>query len=473
MRFPSQLRNCPILILQAVFSLAVTTLPASAWYPFSERYTEWQANRPLTYGAYHNATPKDHVDDRMARFKAAGLNTFVWIKPQNGMHFFEAAHEQGVGWITGLGVPSDQIPQEGEEWAESLRVPALDEALAIGGCSGIIVTDEPNTRSLTPEQKDRLFADTRGRIDWVRTAFPEVLSFANLSFFKIDRERYLEECQPDVFCYDMYPLLRGGETHSNYCEVLHKARSLTMHYRIPFWMILQSFGREGDGEPYRLPGEADERFLAFSLLAHGGCGMLFFIYHVSAPTSEDMITDYSTATHSDLREKGAMPYEETAPTRSYDAIRDMAPEIQVLGRTLLQLRPSGEIGYAGVSPDHVPAFEVRGALKQVSFLEKEDAALLFSFFDDRAGNEYFMVVNCKHGANLSKHDAARWVRLTFGSVDIEKVERLNRLTGRVEVLQTKTVADERVLDILLPGGTGDLFKWHDGKPWDMRPPPGE
>ena len=59
---------------------------------------------------------------------------------------------------------------------------------------------------------------------------------------------------------------------------------------------------------------------------------------------EDMITDYTTETHSGFKNQETMPYEETAPTQSYDAIRDMAPEIQNLGRALLRLRPNGEIG---------------------------------------------------------------------------------------------------------------------------------
>ena len=29
-------------------------------------------------------------------------------------------------------------------------------------------------------------------------------------------------------------------------------------------------------------------------------------------------------------------------------------------------------------------------------------------------------------------------------------------------------ADSRTLDILLEGGTGDLFKWSNGKPWTLR-----
>jgi hypothetical protein len=86
-----------------------------------------------------------------------------------------------------------------------------------------------------------------------------------------------------------------------------------------------------------------------------------------------------------------------------------------------------------------------------------------SFFDDRAGQEYFMVVNLRHGKDMSKMGAAGTVRLTFDP-SIAKIERLNRLTGLVEVLETRfgATAAERFLDIQLEGGTGDLFKYHTG-----------
>ena len=49
------------------------------------------------------------------------------------------------------------------------------------------------------------------------------------------------------------------------------------------------------------------------------------------------------------------------------------------------------------------------------------------------------------------------------------VERLSRLTGKVEVLETTALGDKhRTLDVQLPGGTGDLFKWSNGKPWALR-----
>ena len=78
-----------------------------------------------------------------------------------------------------------------------------------------------------------------------------------------------------------------------------------------------------------------------------------------------------------------------------------------------------------------------------------------------------MAVNLAHGLNMSKVDGMRRVRLTFDK-GIETIERLNRLTGLVETLKTQEQGDARVLDAFLEGGTGDLFKWSNGKPWAMR-----
>ena len=101
-------------------------------------------------------------------------------------------------------------------------------------------------------------------------------------------------------------------------------------------------------------------------------------------------------------------------------------------------------------------------------VEGEDQGLLVGFFDDKAGEEYFMVVNLAHGLNMSKMDGERTVRLVFRK-SVEKIERLNRLTGRVETLETKKAGSvARILKIRLEGGTGDLFKWSNGNPWDLR-----
>ena len=79
-----------------------------------------------------------------------------------------------------------------------------------------------------------------------------------------------------------------------------------------------------------------------------------------------------------------------------------------------------------------------------------------------------MVVNLMHGKNMSKSGGMRAVQLSFTG-DVEKIERLNRFTGRVEVLSTAPAEGEvRSLVVHLEGGTGDLFKWHNGRAWHLR-----
>ena len=71
----------------ALASAVIASSSVYAWYPYSEKYTKWQADRPLTMTAWHNSVPRDRLDDRIARFKAAGLNQFYWLKPLNARHF--------------------------------------------------------------------------------------------------------------------------------------------------------------------------------------------------------------------------------------------------------------------------------------------------------------------------------------------------------------------------------------------------
>ncbi len=167
--------------------------------------------------------------------------------------------------------------------------------------------------------------------------------------------------------------------------------------------------------------------------------------------------------------RDAHRYENTVIRRSWHAVRDVAPEVQTLARALLNLRTKDPIGYVGTIPEKCSAFEGHGALKSVLLGRRSNDAALVGFFDDEASEEYFMVVNLAHGLNMSKMDGMRRLRLVFRA-DVEQIERLNRMTGRVETLRTsESAGNRRVLEIQLEGGTGDLFKWSNGNPWYLRP----
>ncbi len=441
----------------ALASAVIASSSVYAWYPYSEKYTKWQADRPLTMTAWHNSVPRDRLDDRIARFKAAGLNQFYWLKPLNARHFFKAANAAGLEWQCGM--------RGGEN--------AVRQAMTIAGCSAITVSDEPNTISRnTEEEKDAVYQELRDSIAWVKKNYPHVLVYANLSIMKIGRDRYIEFCQPDVFSYDDYALARDGSDTETFLYFMNIGRETSRKHRLPFWMIQQAYGRpEGEGVPYRNPDEADLRYQAFSFLAHGGVGITFFMYYGYAGdvgNGECMVDDLQVP-HMGRTPSEQHRYENTVLNRSYYAARDMAPEIQNLSRALLNLRTVGDIGYAGTLPYRCKLFDGHGALKSVKNLETPNESVLVSFFDDAAGEEYFMVVNLRHGINMSKMDAAGTIRVTFDN-SVEKIERLNRLTGLVEVLVTKPgEGDVRVLDVRQEGGTGDLYKWSNGNPWDLRP----
>ena len=456
-----------VIVMVAVFILMLAPTAKASWYPYSEKYTEWQNGRPMTMAALHNCVPRDQLTDRMARFKAAGLNTFVWFKPGAAHDYFRAAHEAGISWAGGHRGGATVI-------AEALRIP---------GCAYLITADEPS--GTMPED----FAEIAKLAEWLRQDYPNIPQYVQFSIAKADHDVLIEEVKPDIFSFDHYPLRGDNTTDKHYLYNVMWGRQTAQRYKLPYWMWIQSFG-DATGNPasyLRLPDEADIRFLVFTLLAHGGTGIQFFIYYGygdGPPKNvQNMVDDLQ------VNRPGSEPpknhkYENTVKSRGWFAVRDVAPEVQVLARALLNLRSKDPVAYSGGSklwnrdapgyairpkvPFRLEAFEGHGALESAKIAEGEDTGVLVGFFDDKQNEEYFMVVNLAHGLNMSKMDGQRTVRLSFDGT-VKQIERLNRFTGLVETLLTREgAADTRLIDIQLEGGTGDLFKWSNGRPWDLR-----
>ena len=458
-----QSRLTRILVAAAV-AVVLFGQDASGWYPYNERYTQWQKNKPMLFAGLHNAVPRDRLAERMARFKAAGLNTFIWAKPAKALHFFQAAHDAGLAWACwGRG---------GEE--------AVTEAMKIPGNVFVMAGDEPSDRD--PKE----IAEIARLSEWVRRTYPKTVVFTNLSISKAAHDPYIKACKPNVFSFDHYPLQRDGATHDNYLFDLAWGRQTSMRHRLPYWIYLQSYGREAKkpSYAYRIPDEADVRFLVFTFLAHGGTGIQWYMYYGG---EESMVMD------TQVRDPGRTAsnrhsYETSYATDAWFAIRDVAPEVRALSRAVVNLRPKGKVAYVGngalwdqkpptyprnnpVVPFRNERFKGRGALRSITVLDKENLGAMVGFLDDQSGQEYFMVVNLQHGPKMSKTAGLKTVRLVFNR-KIQKIERLNRLTGRVEVLRIKGRRGKRSLDIRLEGGTGDLFKWSNGNPWALRKPGG-
>tara|TARA_Y100000588_G_scaffold179335_1_gene193205 strand:- start:3828 stop:5246 length:1419 start_codon:yes stop_codon:yes gene_type:complete len=464
------------IIAATTLALLTTQTSVYGWYPYGKRYQKWQEKNGFMMAGVHNTLPADHLPERLAHFKAAGLNTLFTMEPHNSLKWHQAAHAAGLQWATehperfvspNWKVTNPASPLNGLQVNEMFA-----RVLDMPGATFIKAGDGPKTE----EHLDNIAQFTK----WVRTKFPDVLMLTCLSIEQLaasitdyDEDRYIAQTRPDVFAYFKYPL-RIHDESPQFLAQMRRGRDAAHRHRLPNWMYVQTWeqppirrdGTQRDADGWlRLPDEADVRYLLFTFLAHGGNGVMFYLYygHDGTVMMEDTVADEAR----DPADRHRL--ENLVPTRAWHAVRDVAPEVQTLSRALLNLRTKNPIGYVGETiPDECSAFKGHDLLDSVVNLDNPGERLLITFFDDKAGEDYFMVVNLVHGLNMSKMDGSRMVRLTFDT-DVEKIERLNRLTGQIETLQTKVEGESRVLDVLLPGGTGDLFKWSNGNPWSLRP----
>ena len=416
---------------------------AQAWYPYGLRYSEWQRHHPFTFAAVHGAVPEDYLSERIARFEAAGLNTFVCWDPCEATDYYSNANSAALQWACG----------------HESGIGGIDGALAGGGGVFVLAGNSPVNSGDLPA--------IASVIDHVHTHYPDLIAFANLSFTGVDPCEYVDTCNPDVVCFSQQPMLFDGSDQTNYLSNVNSGREFCRERALPYWMILQANGCGGIGvcNAFRIPGEADLRYLVYTFLAHGGKGIIFSDYYGD---EEDMIIDagidYGTSPPA-----AEHKYENTYPSRTWSAVADVAAEVDVLGAVLVHLRSTDTIGYVGTIPYGCSAFAGHGALLSVEVVENASDPVMIAWFDDWRDQEYFMVVNLLHGLDDSQMDTQRTVRLTFDST-VEWIERLNRLTGEVEVLHTRADGGNRTLQLDLKGGTGDLLRYGSQRPWPATTP---
>jgi hypothetical protein len=85
---------------------------------------------------------------------------------------------------------------------------------------------------------------------------------------------------------------------------------------------------------------------------------------------------------------------------------------------------------------------------------------VIGWFDDDIGETYFMLTNVFHGTGMTSAQTSLSFLVQFDNT-IDSILRLNRITGEPE----KLTLNDHTLSLTLPGGTGDLFKYHDNRPF--------
>jgi hypothetical protein len=312
------------------------------------------------------------------------------------------------------------------------------------------------------------FTNAAEVLDWIKGTYPDTLIFSDARPYGDTTESYwggpnppqgwayhtdyLHDfaaiVRPDVLMYNLYPFTDGGGTANIYWG----ARLVTEAAKpanLPYWVFIQAFG---DNSRWRIPSESDVRVETFIHLAYGFSGIAFFTY-------EDAIGP-------------AMVDAAGQPRPLYWIVRELSPEIFNLGERIKFLTHRSS-RYAPGSDGGVENSVPFGITHWSTFKGNDDPHILdlgpdlskpgneglekdamISFLRDDDGNRYFMLVNVYNGPTLSATDAALDFFIQF-DWQVDHLYRIDRQTGH-EVLVTFS---NNLLEVELPGGTGDLYRY--------------
>lgn len=230
--------------------------------------------------------------------------------------------------------------------------------------------------------------------------------------------RYVETVRPGVISYDHYPLLDSGLDRPDYFDNLEAVRTVAETSKLPLWSIIQI----APHVPYRDPTADELRWQAYTSLAYGAKGLLYFTYWPPPSLTQSAIVDTTGQ-----------------PTKRYGMVQELNRQIAALGPTLLSLK-STAVYHTGSIPAGGTRLPAEAILQMPA-----DKSLLVGGFVDAANNEYVMLVNRDYRQGQDFEVQLR--------PDVVAVSQFARVDGkRVEV----AVKDQRFPMSLLPG-EGRLF----------------
>lgn len=453
---------------------------------------EWVRNHPLTLqGLVLRRFALDDTRYRDAHFS----NVLAW---ENDVGLVDKADGiQGLPWHwhTGRQTLNPALQATISDWMQNRP-----------GGEAFLVWDEPKRPN---------FDETAEVSNWIKENYPEVLVYGNLSTIHSPGSNYAQEygslpnpppvpydyetfvddylhaVQPDILQFDIYPISDDpGQPvddylRDRYFRGLETIRRAGIRANLPYFVVVQSF----DGGGTRLPSESEIRLQTFTALGYGFKGITYFTF--------DHFGAFVDGNQGGMLR--ALDVQETiyGTNPIYFDVKKMNPELTRLGESLKLLDSTQVRFLTGKHMDNglevsneVPLdVTVWNAVVDDPFITQIDATnvgtvpditqgdLLVSHFepaleeldgDAFTAESYFMIVNLLRHENASAVDASQdiHVEFDFGASGVSSLQRLNRLTGQVDVVSLNHVSGSIYdYDFTLPGGTGDLFKYNTGAPF--------
>ncbi len=398
------------------------------------------------------------IDMNLSRYIGANMNTLLAFKADG--HLALKAANANVPWQMHVDTTASSTAWDSGELPARLRQIARDYP----GNTAWYTKDEPQFLSMH---------DSAPISVWLKTVFPDSKVITNaLPYGASARkmygddsrpgynyEQYLDDIitiiQPDILMVDQYPFADDGDTSRNFMHsTMDKIRDAAQNHQIPYHIFVQGFDKDSLGR--RLPSESDIRMQVFAAMAHGFTGISYFTY--------DPFGDYGGGDRTLVS-----PYGGPTPQIFEDVTKTNA-EVAILGKALGRL-DNTEVrwvdGGTGSGPPSHNDWSVGaggdGHIKDIMVIDVEGGGIgsdedgLIGFFEDDHGENYFLLANMYHKADTAAADTELEFHVLFDE-DVNQLLRLNRQTGLIDVISF----NNNLLNVTLPGGTGDLFKYVTG-----------
>ena len=430
---------------------------------------QWVRSHPYTLMGLCLKTDLD-VD----LYRQSGLNTgLAWSVGADGKGLRDAMDAANLPWLGHIRGPGAVCRHEGpsQEFRDEIN---SYMKLYQSSCVGWILNDEPSLNYMP---------STNELIVWTRQNYPHLLAMSNALCLgarswnygsgRVPRydytyrdyvNDYIHIIRPDVMMFDIYPFQITGGGSNVYFLNLQIVRQASLKARLPYWIFVQSY--VSDHENRRLPSDSDNRLQLFVPLTFGYTGISYFVYDGAFPTANS---------------QGLLQAGEKTPlfdpaAKAHREVLNIGGPIRFLTSTqvrFLKATPSSPVPQGlrswDRSTDREPLFKditidvpetiPSDAIDQATYYA--DAPYLgglIGYFHDDNGQKYFMLTNTWHGGSATAEQRELTFHIQFDPT-VKSIQRLNRITGKTEVLQ---VDPEAGLTITLPGGTGDLFKFGSG-----------
>lgn len=201
-------------------------------------------------------------------------------------------------------------------------------------------------------------------------------------------DTFVKTVHPSLLCYDQYSLMEDGTVNNTYWDSLEAIRAAALKNSIPFWNVVQAVGHMH----FREPSAADLRFQAFTTLAYGGTGIVYFNYQAYP------IGNY----------RGAPVDQFGNETQAWQWMQNTNHQILALAPTMMQLKSDDVYHFGEIPPT------CHGPLPQ-SLIQGLAGNIVVGDFTGKDGSRYVLLVN----KDLQKSIQC-WPKFRAGVTSVEK-----------------------------------------------------